>query len=192
MKIPRLNRRAFLGASAATLGLTSLGLPLHDQLIIGLGTRGSRIAAAIAQIRPESLLAIDTDRGTLASLEGTPGLQTRHPEELDAQLLRAERIVLVGALGGRTTGQLANEISRVRRPSAGVFCLPFRFEGEQRRQAARDDLRRLRSYDIKLHPITLDSLIDKLPPRTSLRDAFELGEGLATSMVLAVVDGYVS
>lgn len=192
-----MHRRRLLGfllsAAAAPLlsasgVLSSRELPAATTphvLFLGLGGAGGNFANGL----PEALRALpDSPRAwTVAVLrgEGLPAIVAQHggmPAEFD-------RVVLLAGLGSYAGGELAVKYAGWYRqagvPVAAVVCLPFGFEGPDRRVPAHAQLAALAATGCPLAVLRNDDLLARLPPGTSMRAAFSHSTRMAVRHALA-------
>jgi len=183
-------------------------------LVVGVGTGGCHSAAHIAAEWTEGPLvaAVDTDEQALEATAlperillgrnvtrgfGAGGdLQTgRLAAEEDSARLRAligaaDLVFVVTALGGGTGSGAAPLVARLAREQGSLViacaALPFEFEGDQRREAAVEALRALRTHADAVISLPNQRLLELVPDQTSLAAAFAASDRMLAMAVLGL------
>ncbi len=167
-----------------------------------------------AQLRGVEFLAINTDaqalamseadvkihiggsltRGLGAGAEAKVGRESAEEsrEELKEALRGADMVFVTAGEGGGTGTGAAPIIAQIAREqgalTVGVVTKPFDFEGRQRMRRAEEGIEALKKHVDSVICIPNQRLIDVVPPKTSILDAFRMADDVLRQGVQGITD----
>ena len=184
--------------------------------VCGVGGGGSNAVARMidAQLRGVEFLAINTDaqalamseadvkihiggsltRGLGAGAEAKVGRESAEEsrEELKEALRGADMVFVTAGEGGGTGTGAAPIIAQIAREqgalTVGVVTKPFDFEGRQRMRRAEEGIEALKKHVDSVICIPNQRLIDVVPPKTSILDAFRMADDVLRQGVQGITD----
>ena len=133
-------------------------------------------------------------RGLGAGAEAKIGREAAEEsrEELKEVLRGADMVFVTAGEGGGTGTGAAPVIAQIAREqgalTVGVVTKPFEFEGRQRMRRAEEGIDLLRKHVDSVIVIPNQRLIDVVPPKTSILDAFRMADDVLRQGVQGITD----
>jgi cell division protein FtsZ len=184
--------------------------------VCGVGGGGSNAVDRMVEagVRGVEFIAINTDaqalalsesdvkihiggsltRGLGAGAEAKIGREAAEEsrEELKEVLRGADMVFVTAGEGGGTGTGAAPVIAQIAREqgalTVGVVTKPFEFEGRQRMRRAEEGIELLRKHVDSVIVIPNQRLIDVVPPKTSILDAFRMADDVLRQGVQGITD----
>jgi cell division protein FtsZ len=182
--------------------------------VIGVGGAGCNTISRLlqAEIKNVELISVNTDAQDLKRKNAhlklrigekiTKGLGAgMNPEigtisakesakEIEDVLKGSDIVFLTSGLGGGTGSGAMPVIAELAKKNGiltiGVVTLPFSFEGRKRKKIAQNSLEEIQKYIDTIVIIPNDKLIDLVPPKSSVEQAFEKCDELLKEAVESI------
>lgn len=171
-------------------------------LVMGIGHAGLRILENLLGSGQATcqFIAMDTNAEDLASCAIQNCIQLQEPEgncdhdlNLDFQISKANKIIIVGGLGGATcskySSQVASRCTELGKEVIGIFYWPFRFEGRIKHLRAFDSVMRILNLPTQVIVLRLEGLMPLAGKDMSLGQALSLSDNIAVQTLNDVVRG---
>ena len=184
--------------------------------VIGVGGSGSNTISRMAKtdLAGVELIAVNTDaqslhfcnaknkiligenltKGLGAGMDASVGqlAAQESKEKIKEVLAGADMVFVTCGLGGGTGSGASSVVSGISKElgilTITVVTMPFSFEGEQRRQIAKDALQNLNEKTDSLIVIANDNLLKVIDEKTTVSNAFEICDDILKQAVKSITD----